>query len=116
MADDTDMTDATAAPAADPSQDTGSDDSTTLVTICKKADGTYVVYAGDEPEPDDTEGGEGAEANATPADSVGGALKAALDILKADENGDEQGDFQAGFDGGSSASPPKAPAAPAPGA
>lgn len=106
----TDQTDDSAAPAA-PADDAGGSDSTTVVTICKEAGGGYVVYAGEKP--DDSQGEEGADmgAQGTPADSVGAALKAALDILKADDNGGAQADFQSGYDGGSNASPPKAPAA-----
>lgn len=91
----------------------GASASTTLVTICKEADGSYVVYAGDKPDAAGAapEGG-GTGSAGSPADSVGAALKATLDILKADENGDEQGDFNAGYDGGSNASPAK-PSAPA---
>lgn len=92
----------------DPGSDGG--DMTTVLTICKGPDGGYMVYAGDKP---DTAAGEGEApgdaGSGMPADSVGAALKAALDILKADEGGDEQGDFNAGFDGGSAASPAKAP-------
>lgn len=91
--------------------DAGSD-STVVATICKDADGTYTVYAGEKPAAPE----EGAEpgSNGTPAESVGAALKAVLDVLKADESGAEgspDDNFAAGFDGGSNASPPKAPPA-----
>lgn len=87
--------------------DADSGDSDVLVTICKNGDGSYTVYAGDEP---DTGGGEdtseddddamgaagaapaggaamgGGASQGTPADSIGAALKAALDILQADKS------------------------------
>lgn len=133
-----DMDTPAAGGADDEMGDEGADE-TVLVTITKAADGTgYVVYAGDEPEDDesgegddDTEtaaaGETGDDTGAAPAagaeptdedesegqhcDSLGAALKAAMDILKEDEEkeGGESGDdqFKAGFAGGSDASPPK---------
>lgn len=100
--------------ADDGSQDSGS---TTVVTICKEADGSYMVYAGDAPEDgegDEGDAGGGGDMGApqgTPADSVGAALKAAMDVLKQDENGGAQSEFDAGFTGGSAASPAKPPMA-----
>ncbi len=93
---------------ADP--DAGSDE-TTVCTITKTADGTYMVYAGDEPEDDDggadmseddadigmgdggaaggggggaSMGGAGGSVGGKPADSIGAALKEAMTILQAD--------------------------------
>jgi hypothetical protein len=110
---------------ADPS---GGDDSggDVLVTICKNGDGSYTVYAGDEPDAgsgdmsdDDTDamGSAGAAPAPTtpapqgqPADSIGAALKAALDILTADKssegapgNADDQ--LNAGFSASQSPTP-----------
>ena len=119
-----------AAGAADP--DAGADtdagyDSDVVVTITKNGDGSYMVYAGDEPDsgggPDDTSdddadamGGSGAapaptggaamggggSSQGTPADSIGAALKAALDILNSDKSsegapGDADSQFAAGY-------------------
>lgn len=92
-----------------------------VVTICKNDDGSYTVYAGDEPDASgdgssddaDAMGGAGDAAAAPsaqgqPADSIGAALKAALDIMNSDKssegapgNADDQ--FAAGF--GASQSP-----------
>jgi hypothetical protein len=103
------------APGSDAGGDAGGDDdsSNVLVTIVKNDDGSYMVYAGDEPDgggadmsgDDATALGSGGDATApqgTPADSVGAALKAALDILNADKssegapgNADDQ--LSAGF-------------------
>lgn len=114
------MPPAGAEPAPTDDGSSGGDD-TTLVTICKKADGSYVVYAGDEPDaagagaPDDGSGGDMSAPAGMPADSVGAALKATLDLLKADEDGGDGGakaNFAAGFDGGSNASPAKPAMAP----
>ena len=78
--------------AADPGMgggdETGDQSSDVIVTIVKTADGSYMVYAGDEPDADaDDLASNGSPAPApqgTPADSVGAALKAAMDILQAD--------------------------------
>lgn len=101
--------------------DTGADEqqqSAVLVTICKTADG-YMVYAGDEAE----EPGEGAEPGerapdaepqGQPADSIGAALKAALDILQGDEsdNGGGNAALEDGFSGqGALAAPANPPGA-----
>jgi len=69
--------------------ETGDQSSDVVVTICKTDDGSYMVYAGDEPDADanDAPAGGGMAAAApqgTPVDSVGAALKAAMDILQAD--------------------------------
>lgn len=92
-----------------------------VVTICKNDDGSYTVYAGDEPDAsgdgssDDADAmgsaGDAAaapSAQGQPADSIGSALKAALTILQADQSsagapGDADSQFAAGF--GSSQSP-----------
>jgi hypothetical protein len=97
-------------PTADPAASSGDQSADVLVTICKAGDGSYTVYAGDEP--DDDEGAEGeaggmmASAGAAPAGqpagSIGEALKAALDILQADASsagapGSSDDQFQGGF-------------------
>jgi hypothetical protein len=116
-------------PTAGAGDDTDSDDNV-VCTITKTGDGSYMVYAGDEPEggdegdmsDDDTDamagggapapGGGGAPPapQGTPADSVGAALKAALDILNADKssegapgNADDQ--FAGGFNASKSPTP-----------
>ncbi len=84
--------------------DTEGSDSDVLVTIARGPDGGYMVYAGDEPEEGgagDAEGAEGEPATppmgmagvptagaggGKPADTIGAALKAALDILNEDQN------------------------------
>lgn len=126
----------------DTAADSGSE---VLVTICKNSNGSYTVYAGDEPDEgaddgsamtddgadgggdmsdDDADamgsaggGGVGAPAGAAagagdmgaqpspqgqPADSIGAALKAALDILQADKSsegaaGSADDQFAGGF-------------------
>jgi hypothetical protein len=119
----------------DTDTDTGGD---VVVTICKSGDGSYMVYAGDEP--DDGSGGGGADMSADdadtmgaagdaaaggaaggmgggmaapegqPADSIGAALKIAMDILNSDKssegapgNADDQ--LAAGFAGSQSPTP-----------
>jgi hypothetical protein len=100
-----------------------------IVTICKNSDGSYTVYAGDEPDADagdmsadDANAmGSAGDAAATPpaqgqpADSVGGALKIALDILNADKssegapgNADDQ--LAAGFSASQSPTQASGPA------
>lgn len=107
---------------AGPDPDAGSD-ITIVCSIGKKADGSYVVFAGDEPEDDDSGGGDMSEddadamgssgdmpgggagapsAQGQPADSVGQALKLAMDILQADKSsegapGSADDQFAAGF-------------------
>lgn len=106
--------------------DAGADQSdNVLVTIVGNGDGSYTVYAGDEPD-----GGSGGDSSdddvdamgsggATPpsgsaapqgqhADSVGAALKIAMNILNASKSsgaspGDADDQFAAGFGGGSPA-------------
>lgn len=92
-------------PDAGAPMDDGPSD-TPVVTISKADDGSYVVYAGDEPDAD-SDGGDDASAappQGQPADSIGAALKIALQIMTADKssegapgNADDQ--FQSGFDG-----------------
>jgi hypothetical protein len=116
-----------------------------IVTICKNDDGSYTVYAGDEPDSgggadmsdDDTDamgpagdapapgggaggaggsgmgGGMGAP-QGQPADSIGAALKIALDLLNADKssegapgNADDQ--LAAGFSASQSPTPATGP-------
>lgn len=92
--------------------DEGPEESDVLVTIAKGPDGTYLVYEGDEPEEDEEEGegeageaDEGEEGNEPEgpepihADSVGAALKAAMDILHKDEAGgkSEHDQFTEGY-------------------
>jgi hypothetical protein len=113
--------------------DTGGGDNV-LVTITKNDDGSYLVYAGDEPDAggsdmseDDTDamgaagaapattGGAGMGATqGQPADSIGAALKLALDILNADKssegapgNADDQ--FMGGFNASKSPTPATGP-------
>lgn len=102
-------------PSAGAGADTGDDDSGSgdvIVTIVKAGDGSYIVYAGDEPSGSDDSsdddadamgpagdvaaggaaggmagggaGGGGSSSQGTPADSIGEALKAALGILQDD--------------------------------
>jgi hypothetical protein len=115
--------------------DTGGGDEV-VVTITKTADGSYMVYAGDEPDDgggadlssDDADamgaaggapaggaaggaaggggamGGDMGGASGQPADSIGAALKLAMDILKDDESsagadGSADDQFNAGFSG-----------------
>jgi hypothetical protein len=125
---------------ADPGGDTGGDagDDTdsggdVIVTICKTGDGSYMVYPGDEP--DSGGGGDMSEDDAgamaapgggagggmggggsqgQPADSIGAALKIALDILNSDKssegapgNADDQ--LAAGFSASQSPTPATGP-------
>jgi hypothetical protein len=124
-------------PGADPTMgaDTsGGDDSDVVVTITKGSDGTYTVYAGDEPDAgsgdmsdDDTDamgaggaspapgGGVAPPAQGQPADSIGAALKAAMDILQADASsagapGSADDQFASGFSASKSPTPASGPA------
>jgi hypothetical protein len=100
-----------------------------LVTICKNDDGTYTVYAGDEPDAssgdmsgDDADAmGDTGSAPASPpsqgqpADSIGAALKAALDILKSDASsagapGSADDQLAAGYSASQSPTPASGPA------
>jgi hypothetical protein len=120
-------------PSAGGEADSGSD---VVVTICKQDDGSYMVYAGDEPDADDSDdvseddaeamsgaaasggggsgGGAGGDAQGQPADSIGAALKIAMDILQSDKssegaagNADDQ--FAAGFGADKSPTPASGP-------
>lgn len=88
------------------------DTETELVLITKKNVGdeiAYMVYEGGMPEAPAE--GEMAAMEGIAADSIGAALKAAMDILNADEEAAEgetaESNFAAGFEGGSEASPAK---------
>ncbi|MGD0109417.1 MAG: hypothetical protein ABSC06_36105 [Rhodopila sp.] len=119
--------------------DTGDDTDSggdVVCTITKNGDGSYMVFAGDEPDSgdggdmsdDDADasappgggaggggaGGGMAAPQGTPADSIGAALKAALDILNADKssegapgNADDQ--LAAGFSANQSPTPASGP-------
>jgi hypothetical protein len=129
-----DDTDATADAANDTDTDTGDSgdqgsDSDVLVTIARGSDGGYVVYSGDEPEEGgDDESAEGEAGGGAPAggmggagagggqqvDSIGAALKAALDILNEDASsagapGSSQDQFQAGYSAPQAATPASQP-------
>lgn len=98
--------------AAAPPEDTGSDP--VVLTVTMGADGMFTLYAGDEPEEaeqgdmseDDVAamGSEGEGPAPQTADSLGEALKMAMDILKAAAQGAGGGSaeqqFAAGFTGG----------------
>lgn len=115
----------------DAGSDAGSDD--VIVTICKNDDGSYTVYAGDEPDADSGDmseddadamgaagtapapGGGAPPPEGQPADSIGAALKIALDLLNADKssegapgNADDQ--LAAGFSASQSPTPATGPA------
>lgn len=111
-------------PGADMGADPGADSSNVVCTICQAADGTFMVYAGDEPDPgadagmsaDDADamgpaggapapgGDAGAPPDGQPADSVGAALKIAMSILQSSDGGPGGADsqFEAGFGGSKS--------------
>ena len=83
----------------------GDDSGAVIVTISKTGDGSYMVYAGDEPDADSGDmsaddanamgaaggapapagGGMGGGAAGQPASSIGEALKLAMDIMQADK-------------------------------
>lgn len=117
--------------------DTGDTSNTVLVTIAQGPDGGYIVYAGDEPDEgsDDDEGaaadagaagggggggggagGAGAAAEGAEGrqvDSIGAALKAALDILNESassqgEAGSSEDQFTGGYGADQSATPASA--------
>jgi hypothetical protein len=121
---------------ADPTADAGDDSGQVIVTITKNDDGSYMVYAGDEPDggsdadtsADDADamgaagaapaGGAGmaggGSAQGIPADSVGAALKAAMDILQADKSsegapGNAEDQFQSGFTSDKNPTPASGP-------
>jgi hypothetical protein len=81
---------------ADTSTDMGEGQSDIIVTIARGADGGYVVYQGDEPE------GGGGAGGGQQVDSIGAALKEALDFLNEDASsagapGSSQDQFMAGY-------------------
>lgn len=123
----------------------GDDSSNVVVTICSNGDGSYTVYAGSPPDSGDSTdgseddadamgpagdapapgggaagagGGMGAGMGASqgqPADSVGMALKLALDILKSDQSsagapGTEDDQLASGFSASQSPTPATGPA------
>lgn len=117
----------------DPSADTdaGSGDNV-LVTICGNGDGSYTVYAGDESSDDggmsdmsedDADLGPDAAspaptgapaASGQPADSIGAALKIALDILQGDASsqggpGNADSQLADGFSASQSPTPASGP-------
>lgn len=92
------------------------DSSRTVCSIVTAPGGGYVVYAGDEPEPETGEGtpteeggemGEEAAPEGTPAQSIGEALNAVHDILQRDQDqgGTEQEAFNQAI-GGRETMPP----------
>lgn len=120
------MSAASAAPPADPTADLsmsggdagdGGTEGDVLCTILKNADGTYTLIDGDEDDGDTSDGSAdggagdaGGDSAGQQFDSVGGLLKAILDLLKEDESSDgadgSSGDqFQAGYDESAPAAP-----------
>jgi hypothetical protein len=115
-----------APPAPDPGSTPG-DDSNVVCTITKTGDGSYMVYAGDEPGDDSGDAGmssddidamgpsgDASAPKGQPADSVGAALKAAMDILQADASGGAGGGgaeaaFMSAGGAGAGGPPPPAP-------
>ncbi len=113
-------------PPPAPDDDTGGGD-TVVCTITKGADGGYTVYAGDEPDNDDQgggmsdadtqamgPGGDMAAPQGVPAAGVGEALKAVMDVLKADASsegapGTAEDQLAAGFGGAGGAGAPAGP-------
>lgn len=128
-----------AAPPPDmamPTDDTDASDAddNVVVTICKNGDGSYTVYSGDEPEggdeadmSEDDAGAMGSAGEAPapdggapapqgqPADSIGAALKIALDIMNSDKSsegapGNANDQFNAGFSAPQAPTPAMGPA------
>lgn len=114
--------------AVDAAPMAGADDmgsgETVLVTISATADGSFVVYDGDEAEgsgadmsAEDAEAGAGAPgATGQPADSIGAALKIAMDILQAHKSaegapGTADDQFAAGFGASKAPTPATGPSA-----
>lgn len=126
-----------AAGAPDPTPDAGDD---VIVTISKASDGSYMVYAGDEPSSSGDDDGTSADdadamgaagavpaagggmaagmgagaAQGQPADSIGAALKIAMDILQADKSsegapGNSDDQLNAGFTADKSPTPATGP-------
>lgn len=103
-------------------------DSDVLVTICSDGQGGFIIYQGDEPEGDTGDmseddanamgpagdaaapGGGAPTPQGQPADSIGAALKAALDILNAAKSsegapGSADDQFAGGFNASKSPTP-----------
>lgn len=110
-----------AAPPADPMAGAGPD-SNVVCTITSNGDGTFTVYAGDEPEEGDggdmsgddvgAMGGAGDQSAGQPASSVGAALKLVMGILQEATSGGPGGaedQFSSGFGGGGGTMPQKYP-------
>ena len=98
--------------------ETGDMSSDVIVTITKTGDGSYMVYAGDEPDADADDvpagGGPAPAPQGTPADSVGAALKAAMDILQADASsagapGSADDQMAAGYNASTAPTPASGP-------
>ena len=98
--------------------ETGDQSSDVIVTITKTGDGSYMVYAGDEPDADAADapagGGPAPAPQGTPADSVGAALKAAMDILQADASsagapGSADDQMAAGYNASTAPTPASGP-------
>ena len=98
--------------------ETGDQSSDVIVTIVKTGDGSYMVYAGDEPDADADDapagGGPAPPPQGTPADSVGAALKAAMDILQADASsagapGSADDQMAAGYNASTAPTPASGP-------
>lgn len=86
-----------------------------FATILKNPDGTWMLVAGDEPEPPEA-GAEPAGEGTPPAeaapegktfDTPQALLKGVMDMLEGSDT--SEAEFDAGFKGGSEASPAKAP-------
>ncbi len=121
-----------AAAGAPPPDDASDSDDNVVLTVVMSPDGTFQLYAGDEPEEGGDTGDEGdmssddvaamGSAGEGPApqtaNSLGEALKMAADILKAAQSsaggGSAESNFAAGFQGGAGAmgGPPGPMAAP----
>ncbi len=122
-----------AAPPPPAPDDASDSDDNVVLTVTMGADGTFTLYAGDEPEEGDT----GDEGDVSPDDvaamgsagegpapqtasSLGEALKMAADILKAAVSGigggSAESNFASGFQGGAGAmgGPPGPMGAPGP--
>ena len=96
--------------APPPVDDAGGGEAPVLVTITDDGNGGYMVYAGEPPETGEPpDPNEPPPADGKPAASLGEALKAVMDILKAKESssgapGSASDQFDAGFNGPAPAS------------